>query len=100
MFANAGFICITSFISPFEADRNLARKAAGHNIFIEVFIKASLDICEQRDPKGLYHKACAGELKELTGIDSPYEEPKFPDLTIETDLIDSATAAALLAKNI
>ena len=86
LFADAGIITITSFISPYRRDRNLARKIhtdAGL-FFIEVFVDAPLEICEHRDPKGLYKKARMGEIKGFTGIDDPYEQPVHPDLVINT----------------
>lgn len=83
LFAHAGILCLTAFISPFQADRDRARKAAGAS-FQEIHIKANLDICEKRDPKGLYAKARRGAIKDFTGIDSPYEPPTNPDLVVDT----------------
>lgn len=86
LFADAGLVCITSFISPFTKDRNDARKIhenAGLPFF-EVFINASLEVCESRDVKGLYKKARAGEIKGFTGIDSDYEKPEAPELVLKT----------------
>mgnify|MGYP001618282257 FL=1 len=85
LFADAGLIAITAFISPFRADRDLVRALVAPGEFFEVYVKAPLDICEQRDPKGLYKKARAGQIKQFTGIDSPYEEPTNPELVIDTD---------------
>ena len=86
LFADAGFITMTSFISPYQKDREIARKI--HNevdlFFMEVFVDAPIEICEQRDPKGLYKKARRGEIKGFTGIDDPYEAPENPDLVIKT----------------
>jgi bifunctional enzyme CysN/CysC len=84
LFADAGLICISAFISPYRHDRAVARKAAG-KAFHEVFVKASVATCEQRDPKGLYRKARAGELKEFTGVSAPYEAPVDPELVIDTE---------------
>ena len=84
LFADAGFITMTSFISPYRRDRDIARKIhedAGL-FFIEIFVDASIAVCEQRDPKGLYKKARKGEIKGFTGIDDPYEAPENPDLII------------------
>ena len=81
--ADAGLAVITAFISPYQADRDRARKAAPHH-FHEIFIKADLETCESRDVKGLYKKARAGEIKDFTGINSPYEEPSNPDLIVDT----------------
>jgi adenylylsulfate kinase len=81
----SGLIVMTAFISPFNKDRNEARKLISNGDFIEVYCKASLENCEARDVKGLYKKARAGEIKNYTGIDSPYETPKNPELIIDTD---------------
>ncbi len=96
LFANAGMICITAFISPYRADRDLVRKilAGGPNQFIEVFVNAPLAVCEQRDPKGLYAKARANEIKEFTGISAPYEAPDQPEIELNTDQITVAESVA------
>ncbi|HEX5077826.1 MAG TPA: adenylyl-sulfate kinase [Geminicoccaceae bacterium] len=86
LFADAGFLVITSFISPYRSDRERARLAAP-DAFHEVHIHASLEVCEGRDPKGLYRRARTGEVREFTGISSPYEPPESPQLTIRTDLL-------------
>ncbi len=83
LMADAGLIAITAFISPFRADRRKARDAAGER-FHEIYVKADLETCEKRDPKGLYKKARKGEIKEFTGITSPYEAPESADLTVDT----------------
>ncbi|QPK63659.1 adenylyl-sulfate kinase [Methylomonas sp. LL1] len=80
----AGTISLTAFISPFRAERNLARKLVPHGDFIEVYCSCDLSICEQRDVKGLYKKARRGEIKHFTGISSPYEVPENPELSIDT----------------
>ena len=85
LFADAGIITITAFISPYRKDRDINRTLLGENNFVEVYCKAPLDVCEERDPKGLYKKARAGELKGFTGIDDPYEEPLNPEMVIQTD---------------
>jgi adenylylsulfate kinase len=87
LFGDAGTISLSSFISPYKADRDEVRalhKAAGLN-FVEVFVDCSLDVAEQRDPKGLYKKARAGEIKNFTGIDDPYEPPENPEIHLRTD---------------
>lgn len=84
LFSDAGVITITAFISPFAQDRRRARDIIGDENFVEVFVDAPLEVCEQRDPKGLYKKARKGELKMFTGIDSVYETPEKPDLVIYT----------------
>jgi adenylylsulfate kinase len=86
LFLNCGIITICSFISPTEEIRDIARNIVGSNDFFEVYINAPLEICEQRDVKGLYKKARAGEIKSFTGIDSPFEAPKNPSLELKTDL--------------
>ncbi len=85
LFADAGVICITAFISPYRADRDLVRKIMPRDRFIEVFVNAPLEVCEQRDPKGLYAKARAKEIKEFTGISAPYESPSNPEVELRTD---------------
>jgi len=84
LFADCGVIVTTSFISPYRADRDLARRMIPEGRFIEVAIRCSLEICEQRDPKGLYKKARSGQIAEFTGISAPYEEPEHPELIIDT----------------
>jgi adenylyl-sulfate kinase len=84
LFVDAGLIAITAFISPFRADRDMVRGLVGPDEFFEVYVKAPLEVCEQRDPKGMYKKARAGVIKQFTGIDSPYEEPLKPELVIDT----------------
>lgn len=79
---DAGLIVICSFISPFEKNRQQAKETIGKD-FIEVYVDASLEICEERDPKGLYKKARSGEIKEFTGISSPFDVPTTPDLILE-----------------
>ena len=104
LFADSGMIVITSFISPFQSIRLLARqiveKRLGKGSFKEVFIKSSLKVCEKRDPKGLYRKARKGEISNFTGINSPYEEPTSPDLTIDTSLLSIEEAQKILIQEI
>ena len=83
LFARAGVICISAFISPYREDRAMARRAAG-DMFHEVYINADVATCEQRDPKGLYKKARAGEIPDFTGVSAPYEEPEQAEITIDT----------------
>jgi adenylylsulfate kinase len=98
LFADAGIISITSFISPYKADRDRARKL--HEDmglpFIEVYVAVPLDIAEERDPKGLYKKARAGQLKGFTGIDDPYEEPVNPELHLHTEKLSVAESVQML----
>jgi len=81
---DAGVVVMTAFISPFRKDRQLVRDLVNKGDFIEIYCKASLEVCEDRDPKGLYKKARAGQIPEFTGISSPYEEPEKPELINET----------------
>ena len=85
LFADAGLITMTAFISPYRKDRDRNRELLEGGEFIEIFVKVSLDVAEKRDPKGLYKKARTGEIKEFTGISAPYEEPLNPELTLDTD---------------
>ena len=105
LFGDAGTIALSSFISPYKADRDEVRelhKAAGLN-FVEVFVDCSLDVAEKRDPKGLYKKARAGEIKNFTGIDDPYEPPHNPEIHLRTDVMtleeEVATVIEYLIKN-
>ncbi len=94
LFADAGVICITAFISPYRDDRNLVRKILPAGRFVEVFVNAPLEVCEQRDPKGLYAKARAKEIKEFTGISAPYEPPLKPEIELRTDQLTVAESVA------
>jgi adenylylsulfate kinase len=84
LFTEAGVIALTAFISPYRADRDRVRALVSENDFIEIYCNSPLEVCEQRDIKGLYKKARAGEIKNYTGISSPYEPPKHPDLELDT----------------
>ena len=84
LFMNAGIVAITAFVSPFKADRDKVRSIIGNNDFVEIYCAANLSVCEKRDTKGLYKKARLGEIKEFTGISSPYEIPENPEITIDT----------------
>lgn len=86
LFVDAGLIVLTAFISPFKKDRNSVRNLLPDNRFIEIFVAVDIKTCEARDPKGLYKKAKAGEIKDFTGISSPYEEPVKPELVINNGL--------------
>ena len=90
LFADAGLITTTAFISPYRQDRDAVRDIMSPDRFIEVFVDCPLEICENRDPKGLYKKARAGELKGFTGIDAPYEAPQNPELIVNTNELDVA----------
>ncbi|MBN2105296.1 adenylyl-sulfate kinase [bacterium] len=90
LFTDAGVIAMTAFISPYRTDRDKARSLVDKGRFIEIFCQCALDECEKRDPKGLYKKARAGEIKQFTGIDAPYEAPEAPEIVIETDKLTLA----------
>jgi bifunctional enzyme CysN/CysC len=92
LLAGAGLVVIVAFISPFRADRDRVRKGMAEGRFTEVFVNAPLEVCEQRDPKGLYAKARAGELTDFTGISSPYEPPSSPEVELRTDQLSVVEA--------
>jgi len=96
LFARAGFIAISAFISPYRTDRQRARAAASETSFHEVFVNADVATCEARDPKGLYKKARAGEIQDFTGVDAPYEAPEAPELTIDTAALSVEDSIAVL----
>ncbi len=96
LFADAGIICITAFISPYRADRDLVRQMVQCGEFVEVYVNAPLAVCEQRDPKGLYVKARANEITAFTGISAPYEAPVNPEIELPTDKISPVEAVALI----
>jgi bifunctional enzyme CysN/CysC len=93
LMVDAGLIVLTSFISPFRAERRMVRDLLEPEEFLEVFVDTALHIAEQRDPKGLYKKARRGELKNFTGVDSPYERPEQPEILIDTNLMTPHQAA-------
>jgi adenylylsulfate kinase len=93
LFAEAGTIAITAFISPYRADRDRVRETLAAGDFVEIFVDAPIEVCEARDPKGLYKKARAGELKGFTGIDDPYEAPLKPELVLNAGTKDAETLA-------
>ena len=85
LFCDAGQLTLTAFISPYKIDRDAVRQLLGDGEFIEIYVNASLETCEKRDPKGLYKKARAGEIKGFTGIDDPYEAPENPEIVLDAD---------------
>ncbi len=95
-----GVISIVALISPYKVSRESARETIGKERFVEVYVKASLATCEQRDPKGLYAKARKGEIKNMTGIQDPYEPPEFPDITIATELGSPEESARILIESL
>ena len=96
LFVDAGIVTMTSFISPYRADRDAARATLGEGNFFEIFCDTPIDVCEQRDPKGLYKKARAGELKGFTGIDDPYEPPLRPEIVLDVSKVKPEEAAVRL----
>lgn len=85
LFVDAGIIALTAFISPFKNDRERVKAIVGEDRFVEIFVDCPLEVCIERDPKGVYAKALAGEIKDFTGISSPYEPPDNPDIVIRSD---------------
>lgn len=100
LFLDAGVIVLTAFVSPFRADRDKARGLVGEGDFIEIHCAADLQACENRDPKGLYAKARAGEIKEFTGISSPYEAPAAPELRVETGTLNVDQCVELVMREL
>lgn len=96
LMVDAGLITLVSFISPFAAERQLARERVGDELFLEIYVATPLEVAEERDPKGLYKKARAGDLKNFTGIDSPYEPPEKPEITVDTVALDVEEAADVI----
>ncbi len=88
LMTEAGIVVLTAFISPFKEDRNTVRKLLKDGEFVEIYVKCDLTTCEERDVKGLYSKARDGKIKNFTGIDSPYEEPENPEITVDTSSMD------------
>ncbi|WP_353948464.1 adenylyl-sulfate kinase [Sporolactobacillus sp. Y61] len=103
LFVDSNAVVLTAFISPFTSERRAAREKVPEDEFFEIYVKCPLDVCEARDPKGLYRKARDGEIEAFTGISSPYEEPPAPELVVDTseETLDQSTARviALLEKN-
>jgi bifunctional enzyme CysN/CysC len=100
LFADSGHVCITAFISPYRDDRDLVRKIIPPGRFVEVFVNAPLEVCEGRDPKGLYAKARAKEIKEFTGISAPYEPPLSPELELRTDQLTVGECVARIVEHL
>ncbi len=98
LFVDSGIITLTAFISPYRADRAIARQTVGDDSFFEIFCDTPLEVCEERDPKGLYKKARAGEIKGFTGIDDPYEAPEAAEMVIDTSKTSPQEAAVALCE--
>tara|TARA_B100001057_G_scaffold495012_1_gene592941 strand:- start:6906 stop:7505 length:600 start_codon:yes stop_codon:yes gene_type:complete len=98
LFLDSGTIVLTAFISPFKSDRMLVKSLFEENQFLEVFIDSSLEICEKRDPKGMYKRARNGEIKDFTGVSSPYEVPENPDIYVKNDDISIEEASGVIIR--
>ena len=98
LYVDTGVITLTAFISPYRADRDTARETIGTDDFFEIFCDTPLTVCEERDPKGLYKKARAGEIKGFTGIDDPYEAPEKPEMVIDTSKMSPQEATVALCE--
>ncbi len=96
LFLEAGVIALTAFISPFRSDREKVRSLIPHGEFFEIYCRCPLEVCEQRDVKGMYKRARAGEIKDFTGISSPYEEPENPELAVDTGILPLEESVALV----
>lgn len=100
LFIDAGIIAITAFISPFQSERDKIRDLVGPENFVEVFVDCPIDVCIERDPKGIYKKALAGDIKNFTGISSPYEKPEKPSVLINSDKENFDEAALRVVEEI
>jgi adenylyl-sulfate kinase len=100
LFVDAGIVVLTAFISPFKSDRAMVRSLVEADEFVEVFVDCPIEICEQRDVKGLYKKARAGEISAFTGISSPFENPEHPEITIPTSACTIEDAAKLITNHV
>jgi adenylylsulfate kinase len=100
LFLNCGIICINSFISPTRKIRQIAYDVIGRDNIIEIFVNAPLEVCEQRDTKGLYQKAREGKIKNFTGIDSPFDPPENPDIILDTDKLSIEDSLSISLKHI
>ena len=100
LFVDAGIVVSTAFISPFASDRSIAKAMLEQGEFIEVFVDTPIEVCEQRDPKGLYKKARAGEIKQFTGIDSDYDVPKKPEIHIKTAVLSIEQCAEQVVRHL
>jgi len=98
LFIDSGTITLTTFISPFEEERQMVRQLVNENEFVEIYVKCSLNECEKRDVKGLYKKARSGEIKQFTGIDSPYEEPESAELVVDTTTMTTEESVNTILK--
>ena len=97
---DAGLVVLASFVSPYRADRENVKRIVGYDNFVEVFVNTPIEECERRDVKGLYAKARAGEIKDFTGVNAPYETPMAPDVEIDTTIISVEEAVVIILKTI
>jgi len=97
---NAGLVCIGAFIAPYEDDRNMIRDIVGKNNYFEIFVDTPLEVCEERDIKGLYAKARKGEIKDFTGVSAPYQRPTRANIVIRTEVTSIQQAVGLIYKSI
>ena len=100
LFADSGAVCITAFISPYRADRDLLRSLLKPGQFAEVWVNAPVEVCERRDPKGLYARARAGEIKEFTGVSAPYQEPLAAEVELQTDRLSVPESVAKIVEHL
>ncbi|MFN4132001.1 MAG: adenylyl-sulfate kinase [Caldimicrobium sp.] len=98
LFLDAGIVVLAAFVSPLREQREKVKKIVGESDFLEIYCRCPVEVCEQRDPKGMYKKARAGEIKNYTGISSPYEEPEKPDLILDTHLLSVEEAVEAVVK--
>ena len=96
LFADAGLITIVSFISPYRSDRECIRAMIGRGRFVEVYLDVAVDVCEERDVKGLYKRARAGDIGEFTGVSAPYEPPAAPEVSLKTDQLTVAESVTVI----
>jgi adenylylsulfate kinase-like enzyme len=97
---DAGLVVLAAFVSPYEKDRANIKQIVGAGHYVEIFVNTPIEVCENRDVKGLYSKARAGEISNFTGIDAPYEAPSHPDIEVDTTKVSVEEAAGLVVKHI
>lgn len=100
LFADAGVLCVTSFISPYRADRDRARQLVAPERFVEIYLDVSIEVCERRDPKGLYRRARRGEVRDFTGVSAPYEAPTKAEVVLDTDRLDLAACVEAIVSHL
>jgi adenylyl-sulfate kinase len=100
LMVDAGLVVLASFVSPYREDRENVKRIVGYDNFVEIFVNTPIEECERRDVKGLYEKARAGEIKNFTGVNAPYEAPMAPDIEIDTTMVSVDAAVAIILKTI